>query len=217
MTSPDWSKILQTRRQELGLTQEALAAGADISPSLVVKLERGAQTIPTMKVANFYNLLKALRWTVSDLEEVAGVQFQYQQPAVTAPYLVLPIRALASAGTPIDPNAAPVGTHAVLTHEYTSGLELYQADGDSMTTGDPRSIHSGDILYVNSHDLTLRDGQIYAVRLHDNGVVVKRARKLGRQFWLTSDNPAHEPFQPTDATVLGRVTSWTQRVTPQDL
>lgn len=209
---PNWAEIIQNRRNELDLTQEALANEADVSPSTIVKLERGAQNFLTMKVENFYGLLRALKWTVADVEKFAGVTLEDKggtvDPATQPAYKMLPVRALASAGKPLDTTDPAMEYHPVPLNEYQRGLELYCVTGDSMTTSNPNSIFDGDILAVNSHDLALRDNKIYVVQIAGEGITVKRARKHRGTFWLFSDNPDHAPFKPDEATVLGRVMWW---------
>jgi len=73
--------------------------------------------------------------------------------------------------------------------------------GDSMQ---PR-IHEGDLLLLNQADTTKRDGRVYGF-VHDGRFVVKRLRKDGRRWLLTSDNPEYAPIEAIEATkVVGRV------------
>ncbi|QDQ87719.1 helix-turn-helix transcriptional regulator [Alcaligenaceae bacterium SJ-26] len=73
--------------------------------------------------------------------------------------------------------------------------------GDSMQ---PR-IHEGDLLLLNQADTTKRDGRVYGF-VHAGRFVVKRLRKDGRRWLLTSDNPEYAPMEAIEATkVVGRV------------
>ncbi len=76
---------------------------------------------------------------------------------------------------PVD--ALPKGTssdHAV----------ALRADGDSMEP----TIHSGDILVIDHSDREPRDGRVCVLRT-DTGLVVKRLRREGAGWRMTSDNP----------------------------
>jgi len=70
---PRWAEAIKQRRVDLGLSQEELALRADISPSLVTKIERGAHDIRKMKLENFSALLDALSWTPQEFAEATGV------------------------------------------------------------------------------------------------------------------------------------------------
>ena len=76
MTSakPHWADAIKRRRQELKLSQEELALRADVSPSLITKLERGAHDIKKMKLENYIALLRALQWTPQEFAEATGVE-----------------------------------------------------------------------------------------------------------------------------------------------
>lgn len=207
-------QILQRRRETLRMTQAELADAAGVSPSMIIKIEGNWQSIMSAKVENFYGILRALQWTVGELEQELGLSIQYDggDMKVSQPddsYILLPVRDLASAGKPVVPSEMESHDYyPVLNQDYRRGIELYAASGDSMTTADPKSIQSGDILFVDSTDLNLRDGQIYVIQIPGDGITVKRARKLGNKYWLFSDNPVYPPFQPNEATVLGRVIRW---------
>lgn len=86
---PHWSRLLQKRREDLGLTREALAVKAGISPSLVAKLERGTHDIRDMSMGRLQALLRALRLASMDflLAEESTEDFSQSSSGVTSlPY-----------------------------------------------------------------------------------------------------------------------------------
>ena len=76
--------------------------------------------------------------------------------------------------------------------------------GDSMTP----TIRDGDLAAIDRSQTDLLEGQVFALRT-DEGVVVKRLRRIDDRWHMASDNPAYEPRPVTgDDRILGRV-AWT--------
>ena len=78
-TKPEWADSFRRRREELGLSQEEVALRADVSPSLVAKIEQGRHDLRNVKLRNLYGLLRALEWTPEEFAEATGLEL----PGVT--------------------------------------------------------------------------------------------------------------------------------------
>ena len=117
---------------------------------------------------------------------------------------------LAQASKPLedmepDPDISPI---PVLREDLYPGTELFRVRGDSMSVPAGDGIDEGDIIYVDTRDVSARAGEIYLLHIPGNGVTVKRVRELGGALWLFSDNPDQEQFPPfavDEARVVGRV------------
>ncbi len=91
------------------------------------------------------------------------------------------------------------------------GIEAKRASiidvlGDSMEP----TLQNGSIIMVDHQRAALAKNLIFVVHGSD-GVIVKRAARMGRQWWLTSDNADYDPLPfPRDGRVIGQV-RWTGR------
>ncbi len=75
------------------------------------------------------------------------------------------------------------------------------ATGDSMLPG----IRDRDLLAVDSTRVEPLDGQVFVAQT-DEGLVVKRMRRIRRRWHLVSDNPAYEPRPVTKGDrIVGQV------------
>jgi len=86
-------------------------------------------------------------------------------------------------------------------------LAVYYGDGDSMEP----TIKNGDAILFDTSDTRLQDGKLFMVR-YDGHVTAKRLLKLGRAWFLSSDNTTDPKWRkpvPIDETkdfeVIGRV------------
>lgn len=86
-------------------------------------------------------------------------------------------------------------------------LAVYYGDGDSMEP----TIETGDAILFDTSDTRMQDGKIFMVR-YDGHVTAKRLVKLGRSWFLASDNATDPKWRkpvPIDETkdfeVIGRV------------
>lgn len=119
--------------------------------------------------------------------------------------VVLPVRALADAGSPYSSTPTDLGDYLMPRENYRNGLEIFVADGQSMRKTDIEGIQDQDTLIVDVQDYHLRDNKVYVVCDEAGGYTVKRARDWNGQWWLTSDNSKFAPFQLAEARVVGRV------------
>jgi len=86
-------------------------------------------------------------------------------------------------------------------------LFLLEVRGDSMIEA---AICSGDYVVVRQEQ-TAENGDIVAA-LIDGEATVKTFQRKGGQVWLLPHNPAYEPIDGTNATILGKVTAVLRRV-----
>jgi len=86
-------------------------------------------------------------------------------------------------------------------------LFLLQVKGDSMLDA---AICDGDYVVVRQQP-TAENGEIVAAMIDGEATVKTLQRKSGR-VWLLPHNPAYEPIDGSEATVLGKVTTVLRRV-----
>ncbi|WP_232220834.1 S24 family peptidase [Deinococcus geothermalis] len=155
---------------------------------------------------------------MADLEKATGVDLGVvkawtlagSSPQTLAPVPNIhrvPVIGLASAGAPVadEQDERIIGWEYPAADEYRPHMLCLQVDGESMDNGEADGLRDGDRLYVDTRDLTLQEGKVYVVHVHGNGIVVKRARQLGNDWWLFSDNANFSPTRPDEATIIGRV------------
>lgn len=86
-------------------------------------------------------------------------------------------------------------------------LFLLEVVGDSMIDA---AICSGDYVVVRQQP-TAENGEIVAALL-DGEATVKTLQRKGGQTWLLPHNPAYQPIDGKDATILGKVTTVLRRL-----
>jgi repressor LexA len=86
-------------------------------------------------------------------------------------------------------------------------LFLLEVRGDSMIEA---AICNGDYVVVRQEQ-TAENGEIVAA-LIDGEATVKTLRRKHGHVWLMPHNPAYEPIDGTDATILGKVTAVLRRI-----
>jgi repressor LexA len=86
-------------------------------------------------------------------------------------------------------------------------LFLLEVRGDSMIEA---AICNGDYVVVRQEQ-TAENGEIVAA-LIDGEATVKTLRRKDGHVWLMPHNPAYEPIDGTDATILGKVTAVLRRI-----
>jgi repressor LexA len=215
--SPPWARRLRARREELGYTQEdVVSAGGDVfSQRTVSHLEKGTSPLEGLGLAKAAAYAKALRWDLQDLQNETGINLgltSQPPPLLLEPtvkhkpdIVILPIRALADAGTPHQSINTDLGDYIMPRENYRNGLEIFVADGQSMRRTEIEGIHDQDTLIVDVQDFQLRDNKVYVVCDEAGGYTVKRVRNWNGQWWLTSDNSKFPPFQMDEAKIVGRV------------
>lgn len=86
-------------------------------------------------------------------------------------------------------------------------LFLLQVSGESMIEA---AICDGDYVVIRQQP-TAENGEIVAAMI-DGEATVKTFQRKDGQVWLLPHNPAFEPIDGTDATILGKVTAVLRRV-----
>ncbi len=208
---------LRERRSALGLGQGAIEEAtaqsgehARVTQSYLSKLERGLRPLSSLTPARQDALRRALDLSPSEWAARSGLN------ALLAPdgdevvggleFVRVPVRALATAGWPVgEDDASIIDAELVPQAEHRSGMIVLEVQGDSMTAPGGQGVRSGDRIYVDPSDLSLREGRIYVLYVPGSGLVVKRVRRFGEDYWLTSDNPDYPPLRPEQAQVVGRV------------
>lgn len=130
--------------------------------------------------------------------------------------VLMPVYSLATAGIPMQ-DAVPLDYDpiAMPRDQWHPSLQLFLAEGESMSDGQEDSIRSGDILHVDMRATDPQDGRVMVVQIVPHGVTVKRVRLLGENYWLFSDNLDQKrfpPFQADEAKILGVVQELTRKV-----
>lgn len=189
--------------------------GVRISQSYLSQLERGIKPISSLGGERMDVLRRIYKVSVEEWAKRTGMTIatpvdepSRSQTLSPVPNLHrVPVIGLASAGAPVadDQDARIIGWEYPVEDEYRPYMLCLQVDGESMDNGDADGLRDGDRLYVDTRDRDLQEGKVYVVHVHGNGIVVKRARQLGRDWWLFSDNSSFKPIRPDEATVIGRV------------
>ncbi len=86
-------------------------------------------------------------------------------------------------------------------------LFLLQVKGDSMVDA---AICDGDFVVIRQQP-SAENGEIVAAMIDDEATVKTLQKKQGK-VWLLPQNPAYEPIDGTDATILGKVVTVMRRV-----
>lgn len=210
-------------------------AFAKFSQQWLSRLERDrtGEIIAAAHGPRLRGLAYALRWSLGDMQTATGVDLGippgWQEAGIhpensdwtpagslrvdaqkfnaLANIYRVPVIGLAAAGTPVtdEEDARIIGWEYPTDTEYRPHMLCLEVDGESMNDGAADGMRHGDRLYVDPRDMQLQEGKVYVVHIHGNGIVVKRARKLGTDWWLFSDNSDYKPTRPDEATVIGRV------------
>ena len=115
------------------------------------------------------------------------------------------VRLAAGGGEPVFEESSDVSiavaAGALASWARPARLTCVRAAGDSMEP----TIRDGDLVAVDSGRTDPLDGHLFAVRT-DAGLVVKRLRRRGGRWLLTSDNAAHAPRPVAgDDRILGQI------------
>lgn len=196
--------------------QKSRDLGVRISQSYLSQLERGIKPISSLGGERTQTLLRiydvspeewARRTGLALTTSTSTVAQATQTLSAIAGVHRVPVIGMASAGAPVsdEEDERIIGWEYPSEDEYRAHMLVLQVDGESMNNGDAKGMQHGDRLYIDPRDLELVEGRIYVIHVHGNGIVVKRARKLGSDWWLFSDNSDFAPTQPDQATIIGRV------------
>jgi repressor LexA len=207
--SPE-SQALRARREQLELSQEqlALVAGDLVSQSAVSDLETGRTTLEKLEARRVAALARALNWTLPELQEATGIDLAAprlepgDRVSHPTPGVFLTARRLASASAPTHANDSLEDVQIWVPNELMRrGTEPFVVDGASMSP----SLENGEVALCDTRDTELRDGKVYVLTVKGDGECIKRARRVGDQWFLTSDNPKFQSFTRDSVSIIGRV------------
>ena len=150
------------------------------------------------------------------LEQVPGRKRGLRLPGGVADLLSLPVLGRVAAGTPVSAEGtARAGLLA--DPENTLWLDrrlfsprpdyLLRVQGDSMIDA---AICDGDYVVVRQQPDAV-NGDIVAALIEDEATV-KTFKRTPGQVWLLPHNPAYEPIDGNNATILGKVTAVLRRI-----
>ena len=199
MSDTDLSSRIRQRREQLGLSQEELAARMGYrSKSSITKLEKGVNDLPQSKVEE---LAQALETTPAYL---LGLDAPCPPPGFEPlPAMVrVPLIGSIACGTPI--------TAEQNVERYIGVPAAWRADfaltchGSSMAP----TICDGDIVCIRKQP-EVENGEIAAVRIGEEATL-KRFYRQGDTVMLQAENPAFSPLvytrdQLNEITIEGRV------------
>ncbi len=199
---------IRNRREELGLSQEELAARMGYkSKSSINKIEMGINDIPQSKVLAF---AKALNTTTAYLMgcDVSTPQIPniLPMPAMRK----IPLVGSIACGTPILAQENREGDVDIPAHIHADFA--LRCKGDSMINA---RIYDGDIVYIRQQD-TVEHGQIAAVLINDEATL-KRVHLFDDHIVLEAENPQFRPMtfwgeEMRAIRILGRAVAFTSDV-----
>ncbi|MCE1173583.1 MAG: transcriptional repressor LexA [Propionibacteriales bacterium] len=129
-------------------------------------------------------------------------------PAPTAPAVEVPILGRIAAGGPILAEQAVEDVFSLPKQLVGEGtLFLLEVKGDSMIDA---AICDGDYVVVRQQPDAV-NGDIVAALLGDEATV-KTFKRTPGQVWLMPHNPAYEPIDGNNASILGKVVAVLRRV-----
>ncbi|WP_041652907.1 helix-turn-helix domain-containing protein [Allomeiothermus silvanus] len=189
--APDWARLLVARREKLGLSREALALAAGISPSLIAKLERGTHDIRDMSVGRLQALLRALHLPSLDLLLGGSEGGDFPSTPGLTPLPYYPALAPACVGEEA-PGRSHLDTRLLPTRPGYAGFFLATLEGDALC----------------SEDLPLAEGSLLVVER-------KPARERGMVLLgLVVASPLGEHLKETRRPLLYRLPSEPRLVRP---
>lgn len=211
----EWLIDLRDRQQlrQDEVDKKSRDLGARISQSYLSQLERGIKPLASlggerMDVLRRIYAVSPEEWAARTGLSIATPTAVSSQTLSPVPSLHrVPVIGLAAAGAPVsdEEDERIIGWEYPTDSEYRPHMLCLEVDGESMNNGDADGMRHGDRLYVDPTDMHLQENKIYVVHLHGNGIVVKRARRLGTDWWLFSDNTDYKPTRPDEASIIGRV------------
>jgi repressor LexA len=201
LVRPKWARRLIEARKALGLTQEEVALRADVSPSLVAKLEQGRQNIQSMQLENYVRLCRVLGLDPVAFAAEAGVELPssvgVRLAEVPSDLRMMPVLGVAAGGKPFE--------YPVPAELWRPNGVVFIVDGDSMDDGTERAIKDGEMLLVDTSLTDLQPGKLYVVEIIGDGYTVKEARRINGEWVFLPWNPHHPVLKPHDVRVVGQV------------
>ncbi|RYM30218.1 XRE family transcriptional regulator [Meiothermus sp. PNK-Is4] len=200
-SSPYWARLLMARREKLGLSREALALAAGVSPSLIAKLERGAHDIRDVSVGRLQALLRALHLPSMDFLMGEGSTGDFPStPGLTAlPYYPALVPACVGEEAPTH---AHLDTRLLPTRPSYAGFFLATLERDALRLED-LSLAEGSALMVERKPARERGVALLGFieetrrpllyRLPPEPRLVRPVGGVGMVYWLLPDGSLQVP------------------------
>ena len=195
---------IRNRREELGLSQEELAARMGYkSKSSINKIEMGVNDIPQSKVLAFAKALETTTAYLMGCDDTPPVSNILSVPKMRK----IPLIGSIACGTPIlaqenldDVVDIPAEIHADFA---------LRCKGDSMINA---RIYDGDIVYIRQQE-KVEHGEIAAVLIGEEATL-KRVYLYGDHVSLEAENPQYRPMvywgeDMNNIRILGKAVAFT--------
>lgn len=199
--TPDWARLLVARREKLGLSREALALAAGVSPSLIAKLERGAHDIRDMSVGRLQALLRALHLPSLDLLLGGSEVGDFPSTPGLTPLPYYPALAPACVGEEA-PGRSHFDTRLLPTRPGYAGFFLATLEGDALRSED-LPLAEGSLLVVERKPARERGMVLLGLveetrrpllyRLSSEPRLVRPVGGVGTVYWLLPDGSLQLP------------------------
>jgi phage repressor protein C with HTH and peptisase S24 domain len=203
---------LKARRDELGLSQDALGKLVGLTQQTIQAIEDG-KTLQPRKIDALADALRTTpQWLQFGIEGTAQPRTPYTVDTKYAQVRRYDIAAGAG-GTRENGHEEVSGTHAYRRDWLdkrglvAAACVVIEVDGESMAP----TVADGDVVLVNTADRKLANGHVFAFR-HEDGPRIKRLfKQLDGRIRLVSDNQDKISFPDEyltpgmDAEIIGRV------------
>lgn len=202
---PAWALAIEVRRTTLQLSQEIVAERAEMSQSYYSDVERGDKPLHSLTVGKLLGLASALNWTLAEMQRATGVNLGIVETETTGQDATPIYKLQDLAQDTRQPDAWAFVAPNPRVQTPPNALAVF-ADSNEMTSDQQRSIHEGDIVFLDLSDTTAdRPNNIYAVE-HQGKVHLRRLTPLPSGLAFTADHSTFAlNFIPADqARVLGR-------------
>ena len=216
--SPHWGTVIKARRKELGISQEELALRADVSPSLITKIERGSHPITKMSVENVMALISALEWSSSQFAEHTSMQLPLNTPEAKVTKLApdylenirrIPLYHAVDAGP--GGEGGEILEYVDIPADWSGDYVAYKVNGNSM---EPTIPHSS-VVICRVQD-TAELGETVVAYCPDRGMLVKTLQidtEEQRRAVLSSKNPDYaDIFVGAGCRIYGKVVEVRRRL-----
>lgn len=210
------------RKKNGSLNKTALAAAMKINPPTLQRMLDGQVTEPTgenaVKLCRFFNVNRDQLLGAAPISRLDNGQLNEPSPEYTQPDLIevpiMEIKLRASSDPSdgffvdyvTDNSVKPLFYRKDWIEELNlnpTELIVREVDGSSMES----ALFDGDYVLIDLANKTLQHGSVYQLVV-DGQMLIKRLRKRGGLWWITSDNAAYSKYdQPleNENQVLGRV------------
>ena len=199
------SSVLKAKRKELGLTLAQIAEKIGVTEATVQRWESGnIKSLRHERIAKLADILGVTPAVLMGWDEPTAPTLP--SPTITEDTVTFPVITSVAThydGVSIDESAA--GEKIEVPRAYLKGRKAedfcaMRVRGDSMTGA---GILDGDIVIVRRQP-DARTGDIVVALLGDEATV-KRLSLRGKEVWLLPENPAYDPIDGSECSILGLV------------